>query len=301
VNFAEAVRTARVSSGITQQVLAERSGCSIHAIWEIEQGNGTVALLSAVLASLNVRIAGLPRGSTLPERVRTARERRGWSIEKLAIRAEVSAMAVRRLEQGNARIATLQRVAACLLPNARVRKPNITSSETAFRDDWFTPADFMTKLVAATGSIDLDPCGHRESPVSACRYYYLEDDGLNQPWAANTIYVNPPYSRCADFIRRAHAAWTAEESRLIVMLLPVRIHQRVFHDEVVGSADVFFLKGKLTFERIGPPLRPAPFGSMLVIYGATADLLQRVLQSFDCVHLAKNAAVGRVEQRLQAA
>ena len=116
MDVATLLREARASSGLTQSEVAERAGCSLHAVWEAERGNGTVALLTRVFTALDVRLAGFPRGATLAERVHILRQRRGWSRQHLAQRAGTSLSAIERLERGNARIATLSAVLAVLAP-----------------------------------------------------------------------------------------------------------------------------------------------------------------------------------------
>src|SRR5688500_6994638 len=113
------IRSARKSAGLTQTQLADRVGCSLHAVWQVERGNGTVTLLNSILADLTVRFVGLPPGRTIPERLRLARTRRGLGQKNLAERANVSPMALYRLERGNARIATLVAVLRVLAPQAR--------------------------------------------------------------------------------------------------------------------------------------------------------------------------------------
>ena len=78
-----------------------------------------------------------------------------------------------------------------------------------------------------------------------------------------------------------------------MLLLPVQTQHHVFHDRVVGAADVFFLRGRIAFLRLGKPRVIAPFGNKLVVYGASSALIKRILKSFDCVHLSRTAAVGR--------
>ena len=44
--------------------------------------------------------------------------------------------------------------------------------------------------------IDLDPCGHPDSLISATNTILPPDDGLGVDWTwAKTIWLNPPYSR----------------------------------------------------------------------------------------------------------
>ena len=76
---------------------------------------------------------------------------------------------------------------------------------------------------------------------------------------------------------------------MVALLLPVHTHLVVFHDLVVGAADVFFLRNRIRF--ISPDGRrdTAPFSSMFVIFGADDDVVERVLAEFQCVHLARTA------------
>lgn len=61
-DVATLLREARTSCGPTQSQVAERAGCSVHAVWEAERGNGTVALLTRSRPALYVRLASPPRG-----------------------------------------------------------------------------------------------------------------------------------------------------------------------------------------------------------------------------------------------
>lgn len=291
MDVATLLREARTSSGLTQNQVAARAECSLHAVWEAERGNGTVALLSRLMAALDVRLAGLPRGSTLAERVHLLRQRRGWSRQHLAERAGVALSAVERLERGNARIATLEAVLTVLAPAARARKPETSRWGGGSRDERFTPPDMLTRITFVLGVIDLDPSAHPGSPVVAQRYHFKEDDGLKQSWLADTAFVNPPYTLNAEFIRRAHKSWITGECRTILMLLPAQTMQQVFHEAVVGCADVLLLRGRIAFERPGLPRKQAPYGHLLALYGGDGSTLERMLTSFDGVHLPRAARV----------
>ena len=162
MDFAAAIREARTSSGLTQSDLAARAGVSSHAVWELEnKGNGTVAVLSAVCAALDLRFAGLPRGRSFGDQVRTLRTRRGWSQERLAQRAGISIPAIIRLERGNARITTLRAALALLAPRVRVRRTEVAQWGGGSRDRRFTPPHVLAKRVI--GPFDLDPAGHPDS------------------------------------------------------------------------------------------------------------------------------------------
>jgi transcriptional regulator with XRE-family HTH domain len=262
-------------------------------VWDLEsRGAGTLAFLQKLVSALDLRFAGLPRGTSLSDQAKTLRKRRSWTQQELAAAAGVSTPAIIRLESGNARISTLSAVLTVLAPGARVRKPDVSNWGGASRDEKFTPPDVFDRIVKITGPITLDPCGHPDSAVRAECIFYAAEDGLQQPWSGSVVFVNPPYSLTATFVAKSHRSWREGVCKTVLLLLPVQTHHRWFHREVVGSADVFFLNGKIAYDRPGLPRSVAPFGNMIVMYGADAGMIQRTLEQFDCVHLPRNAAVG---------
>jgi len=63
--------------------------------------------------------------------------------------------------------------------------------------EWYTPKRVVDEVVAAMGTIGLDPasCEVANTVVGAQRYYTQEDDGLSLLWIAETVFCNPPYGR----------------------------------------------------------------------------------------------------------
>jgi hypothetical protein len=110
-------------------------------------------------------------------------------------------------------------------------------------------------------------------------------DGLEQSWAGERVWCNPPYSDIAPWVRKAYRHVESGSSRndadLIVLLLPAnRTEQRWWQDLVEPYRDgragcgpfVEFLPGRLRFikhghDRVEPNQRP-PFGCCLLIWGA---------------------------------
>ena len=74
----------------------------------------------AVTAALDGRWIGFPRGSTLPERIKAARQRAGLGMDRLAALAGVGKGSIIRLEQGTARVATFDLLRA-FVPQIRYR------------------------------------------------------------------------------------------------------------------------------------------------------------------------------------
>ena len=61
------------------------------------------------------------------------------------------------------------------------------------KDDWGTPQDLFDALNKEFG-FTLDPCADDNNHKCA-KYYTVEQDGLAQSWAGETVFCNPPYSR----------------------------------------------------------------------------------------------------------
>jgi phage N-6-adenine-methyltransferase len=112
------------------------------------------------------------------------------------------------------------------------------------------------------------------------RYYTLEQDGLTQSWAGETVWCNPPYSDIGPWVAKA---WEEHAVALgVVLLLPANRTEQAWWQEMVepyrdrtGSPlSVEFLRGRTRFIRrgqtaIGPNERP-PFGCCLLIWRGAA-------------------------------
>jgi hypothetical protein len=210
----------------------------------------------------------------------------------LATRAGVSPNSVRRAELGKARIATLEAMLAVLAPAIRVRKEERAAWAGGKRDCRYTPPEVLEALHRVIGSIDLDPCADIESPVVAKSRYFEADDGLSQPWFG-TVYCNPPYSGSAAFLKRAHDAWSSGECNVVAMLLPSHTHSMIFHNLLVGVADIFFLRRRIRFLSHAGKRDNPPFGSLIAILGADEEMIERMLANFDCFHVSRSVAIGR--------
>ena len=137
------------------------------------------------------------------------------------------------------------------------------SSKTA---EWTTPQAFYDRLNQEF-NFTLDPCCTDET--AKCSTYYTEDDdGLTQPWAGHSVFMNPPYGRSIkDWIRKAY-----EESRkpntVVVALIPARTDTRYWHDYCMEASEIRFIKGRLKF---GESNNSAPFPSAVVVFGSGSN------------------------------
>ena len=137
-------------------------------------------------------------------------------------------------------------------------------------DEWETPQDlfnalhdeFVFRLDAAASAGN-----------TKCEHYYSRDDpdALTADWRAfaGSVWLNPPYSQCEDFIAKAHS----ESLRGVttVALLPSRTDTRWWHDYVWdrdrhmprNGVEVRFIRGRLRF--VGAK-SSAPFPSVIAVF-----------------------------------
>jgi site-specific DNA-methyltransferase (adenine-specific) len=129
------------------------------------------------------------------------------------------------------------------------------------KDEWATSQDFFDGLNKQY-NFTLDPCATAQN-TKCPKFYTQQDNGLNQDWSGNVVYVNPPYSNVKEWVKKA-----LQESRkpntTIVMLVAARTDTKFFHDYCTKANQIFFIKGRLKF---GGSANSAPFPSMVVVFG----------------------------------
>lgn len=66
---------------------------------------------------------------------------------------------------------------------------------TANADEWGTPKEFFQTLDKEF-KFTLDPCGDKNRILkSGIKTFDITDNGLNQSWQDENVFVNPPYSK----------------------------------------------------------------------------------------------------------
>lgn len=135
------------------------------------------------------------------------------------------------------------------------------------KDDWGTPQDLFDALDKEFG-FTLDACADDNNHKCA-KYYTVEQDGLAQSWAGETVFCNPPYSKRGGQAKWIEKCYTeASKNKIIaVALLPARTDTKVFHVYILGKAEIRFIRGKVNFEvRKGESGGRAPFPNMIVVF-----------------------------------
>lgn len=124
--------------------------------------------------------------------------------------------------------------------------------------DWSTPQEFFDKLDAEF-HFTLDAAASHNN-AKCDRYITKDEDGLNQRWENERVYLNPPYGReIGKWIEKA----ATEPSEVTVMLIPARTDTKAWHQFIFGKAEVRFIPGRLKF---GGGQWSAPFPSAVIVF-----------------------------------
>lgn len=140
-------------------------------------------------------------------------------------------------------------------------------------DEWETPNSVFDPLHAEF-AFTIDAAASDENHKLE-RYWTVAENGLDKPWYAERVWLNPPYSRgqldlwLAKIDEEVNGPEPAE---LVVALLPADTSTRYFHRYVIKADEVRFLEGRVRF--VGAPGAPK-FGSIVAVWCAASRLPRR--------------------------
>lgn len=184
--------------------------------------------------------------------------------------------------------------------------PLMTSARTKTgSDEWSTPLELVWAIEAYLGlTFQLDACCSRGNGIltrmhlagvsrPGIEWGYPQFNGLTNPWASycrsdyrdrpGAVWVNPPYSDCASWIRKARAEG---KTRPVVCLVPARTDTRWWTEHVMlpqpsggesGAARILFVAGRVHFGGESAAAgNAAPFPSAIILFAPWADVNPRV-------------------------
>jgi len=135
-------------------------------------------------------------------------------------------------------------------------------------DEWPTPLWLFDSLNREFG-FTLDPCSNGEN--SKCENFYtIADSPLLKDWGSETVYMNPPYSGCKEWMAKAFSA--SREGATVVCLVSSRTDTSWWHSYAM-KGEVRFIKGRLKFEGAK---HNAPFPSAIVVFRPSTFVLRSV-------------------------
>jgi transcriptional regulator with XRE-family HTH domain len=150
----EKFRDARRSAGWSQKTVAERIDVDHQAIKRLEQGVGSMATLTTVIAALDFHLTGLAPGSTQPEQLGARRRQPSISLDEMAARTGIYRAAIASLENGGGPTRSLVRMLKVIAPTARRRAPE--------RSYWGGDATRRTATALHPAPTSWRPCDRRD-------------------------------------------------------------------------------------------------------------------------------------------
>jgi len=130
---------------------------------------------------------------------------------------------------------------------------------------WRTPRGVFDDLHAEF-DFTVDGCSSDENALLE-RHWTERDEPLLKSWTGERVFINPPYGR--QISRWMEKAWTESAHALIVALVPSRTDTAWWHDYVMRSSEIRFVRGRLEFAghvKENPDSHNAPFPSAIVVW-----------------------------------
>ncbi len=160
-------------------------------------------------------------------------------------------------------------------------------------DNWQTP-ECLFKWLDNQYRFTLDPAAS-DNNFLCDKYYTIKTDGLKQNWKDERVYINPPYSKVAWWVKKAYKETHEGDCPIVVMLTAGRVDTRWFADYVFKYASkIIFIKGRIkSINREMPGWRedgnfkisPAPFPSIVFVFnnikGSSARVGNAVFETID--------------------
>jgi phage N-6-adenine-methyltransferase len=147
-------------------------------------------------------------------------------------------------------------------------------------DEWSTPWDFFDSLDYEFG-FTVDAAATKENAkcskyIALDESHHADPDALTVNWGYyETVWLNPPYSRIRDFMRKAEEQ---SDTNTVVCLVPARTDTKWWHEACLGANEVRLIKGRLKF---GDGAASAPFPSALFVFTPQPPTKPLLIRNWD--------------------
>jgi hypothetical protein len=145
-------------------------------------------------------------------------------------------------------------------------------------NEWRTPVRYVDVLREVfEGRIELDPASSTKGNevVGAERYYTISDDGLAQPWNADTLFLNPPYgkligkSHAGVWAQRLISEYTSGNVRQAILLVTACTSERWF--QPLFQYPLCFTNHRIPFNGVDGKGKAPTKGSAFVYFGTNPE------------------------------
>jgi phage N-6-adenine-methyltransferase len=143
--------------------------------------------------------------------------------------------------------------------------------------EWATPPEVFEPLHREF-DFTLDACATPEN-AKLPRYFTEGNNGLIRSWIGERVFMNPPYGREVYAWTRKAREEAACGNALVVGLLPASCDLKWWHDDVVGHAEVRYIRGRVRFLTGGPYRASGFFASVIVIWRPKCQHCRRASDS----------------------
>lgn len=145
-------------------------------------------------------------------------------------------------------------------------------------NEWYTPQDVLEDVRELFGGIGLDPASSEvaQAYVKAERHFTREDDALAQAWDANTVFLNPPYSRdlIGAFVKKLTGEFRANRFTEAILLTHNYTDTEWFHVAESEAAAICFTRGRIKFVSPDGELAAPTQGQAFFYYGPRVQEFQ---------------------------
>jgi hypothetical protein len=170
---------------------------------------------------------------------------------------------------------------------ARATGGGISSASAAAEydgDSYGTPAKYVEPGRRVMGGIDFDPASNARAAnvIRAKRYCTKEDSGLLVPWVADSIWLNPPYSKglIEAFVKKFCDELALEHFDTAIVLVNSST-ETDWYQSLLGACDAICLPDhRIAFELDGVAIDQNRYAQTFFYVGDAIDAFEREYSQF---------------------
>lgn len=160
----------------------------------------------------------------------------------------------------------------------------ICDNWTCSTSEWYTPPGCMELVYQVLGDpVCLDPCcnPHGEPNVRAVRYYRVMENGLDQPWKADTVFLNPPYDNTGAWLLKLQESINARDVGSAIALVPVKTDTGWWHSIAPDVTAWCAWKGRIKFLDINREVQDSGrFPSAFLLLSRNKSIIRKFIEVF---------------------